>query len=88
MVHATTLVTNAVIERKGGRPALLVTEGFRDVLRIRNEHRYDMYDPQIEFADPLVPPELTFGVDERMLADGTIVREPDREAGRGAGRAS
>ena len=55
VVHATTVVTNALIERKGLPTALLVTEGFRDVLHIRNEHRYDMHDPQIEFPEPLVP---------------------------------
>ena len=59
VVHATTIVTNALIERKGRPTALLVTEGFRDVLHIRNEHRYEMYDPQIEFPDPLVPAALT-----------------------------
>lgn len=45
VVHATTIVTNALIERKGSATALLVTEGFRDVLAIRNEHRYEMFDP-------------------------------------------
>ena len=88
VVHATTIVTNVLIERKGKSTALLVTEGFRDVLHIRNEHRYEMYDPQIEFADPLVPAELTFGVAERVRADGTILREPDAKAGRGARRHS
>ncbi len=73
-VHATTLVTNAVIERRGPPTALITTQGFRDVLRIRNEHRYDMFDPQIEYPDPLVPPELTFGLDERTLADGRIAK--------------
>ena len=77
VVHATTIVTNVLIERKGKPTALLVTEGFRDVLHIRNEHRYEMYDPQIEFADPLVPSELTFGVAERVRADGTMLRVPD-----------
>jgi N-methylhydantoinase A len=80
VVHATTIVTNAVIERKGPRTALLVTEGFRDVLAIRDEHRYEMFDPQIEFPVPLVPRELTFGVAERTLADGTISREVDAQA--------
>ena len=79
VVHATTIVTNVLIERKGRPTALLVTEGFRDVLHIRNEHRYEMYDPQIEFADPLVPSELTFGVAERVRADGTILRGPDEK---------
>ena len=74
VVHATTVVTNALIERKGVTTALVVTKGFRDILSIRNEHRYEMYDPQIEFADPLVPRELTFEVDERVLADGEQLR--------------
>ncbi|AOO82601.1 hydantoinase/oxoprolinase family protein [Bosea vaviloviae] len=77
VVHATTVVTNALIERKGLPTALVVTEGFRDVLSIRNEHRYDMYDPQIEFPEPLVTRELTFGLKERVLADGTIAIAPD-----------
>jgi len=77
VVHATTVVTNALIERKGAPTALVVTKGFRDVLFIRNEHRYEMFDPQIEFADPLVPRELTFEVDERVLADGERLRAVD-----------
>src|SRR6202008_648962 len=77
VVHATTLVTNAVIERRGPKTALLVTEGFRDVLTIRDEHRYEMFDPQIEFAPPLVPRDLTFGVAERSLADGSVLSEVD-----------
>ncbi len=87
VVHATTIVTNALIERKGRPTALLVTEGFRDILHIRNEHRYEMYDPQIEFPDPLVPSELTFGVTERVRADGAILRKPnDREVEALAGK--
>ncbi len=76
-VHATTLVTNAVIERRGPPTALVTTRGFRDVLRIRNEHRYDMFDPQIEYPDPLVPPDLTFALAERVLADGRIAKPVD-----------
>jgi len=79
VAHATTVVTNALIERKGARTALLATAGFTDVLRIRNEHRYDMYDPQIEYPDPLVPPELTRGVNERVRGDGSLVRPVDPE---------
>jgi N-methylhydantoinase A len=74
VVHATTVVTNALIERKGPRTALLVTAGFRDVLWIRDEHRYEMFDPQIEFPVPLVPRELTFGIPERVFEDGSIGR--------------
>ena len=80
VVHATTVVTNALIERKGELTAMLVTEGFRDVLAIRNEHRYEMYDPQIEFAPPLIARELTFGIPERTLADGTVLAPPERAA--------
>ena len=80
IVHATTVVTNALIERKGQATAMLVTEGFRDVLAIRNEHRYEMYDPQIEFAPPLIPRELTFGVAERTFADGSVAAAPERAA--------
>src|SRR5258708_4801981 len=82
VVHATTIVTNALIERKGSATALITTRGFADVLSIRNEHRYEMYDPQIEFAPPLIPRELTFELDERTLADGDIERpvDPDEVA--------
>ncbi|MEP7457270.1 hydantoinase/oxoprolinase family protein [Phyllobacterium sp. SB3] len=72
VVHATTVVTNALIERKGPPTALVTTEGFRDILSIRNEHRYEMFDLQIEFPEPLVPAEFTFGISERTFADGTI----------------
>ena len=72
VVHATTVVTNALIERKGPPVGLILTEGFRDVLYIREEHRYDMYDPQIEFAEPLIPSDRTFTLHERMFADGSV----------------
>lgn len=72
IVHATTVVTNAVLTRSGLPTALLVTEGFKDVLYIRDEHRYDMFDPQIEYAEPIVPRNLTWGITERTLADGTV----------------
>jgi N-methylhydantoinase A len=76
IVHATTLVTNALIEGKTARAALVTNRGFADTLLIRNEHRYDMYDLQIEFPDPPIPRSLTFEVDERTTADGAILREP------------
>jgi N-methylhydantoinase A len=79
VVHATTVVTNAVIERRGPCTALLVTEGFRDILAIRDEHRYEMFDPQIEFPAQLVPRELTFGIPERVLATGEVLTPLDRE---------
>ncbi len=76
IVHATTLVTNAVIEGKMARAALVTNAGFADTLLIRNEHRYDMYDLQIEFPDPPIPRALTFEIDERTTAEGVVLREP------------
>src|SRR5438067_5988936 len=80
VVHGTTLVTNAIVERKGSPTALLITEGFRDTLLIAREHRYDMYDARLEKPEPLVPRRLTFGVPERVLADGTVHRPLDEAA--------
>ncbi len=76
IVHATTLITNALIEGKVGRAALVTTAGFGDTLLIRDEHRYDMYDLQIEFADPPIPRERTFELSERTSADGAVVEPP------------
>jgi len=80
VVHGTTLVTNAIIERKGATTALLVTEGFRDVLLMGREHRYDMYDVRLVKPTPLVPRRLTFGVPERVLVDGQVLRPLDEPA--------
>ncbi len=74
VTHATTIVTNILIERKGSLTGLITTEGFRDVLYIRDEHRYDMFDPQLEYAEPLITREFTWCVNERSYADGTIGR--------------
>lgn len=79
LVHGTTLVTNAIIERKGARTALLATRGFRDAVEIGREKRYDLYDLQVELPKPLAPRHLRFDVPERMLADGTVA-EPLDEA--------
>ncbi len=79
IVHGTTLVTNALIERRGARTALLTTEGFRDALAIGTEHRYDMYDVFIEKPEPLVPRNLRYGVRERSLDDGSVMLELDEE---------
>jgi N-methylhydantoinase A len=77
IVHATTVVTNALIERKGARTAMIFTEGFHDILRIRDERRYDVYDPQIEFQRPLVDPAYVFTLKERVFADGSVERQID-----------
>jgi len=73
ILGATTAVTNAVLERKGVRTAFLTTDGFQDMLRIRTEGRYDLYDLRIEYPDPLVPRDHCFGVVERMAADGRTI---------------
>ena len=80
VVHATTVVTNVLIERKGVPTGLIVTEGFRDVLYIRDEHRYDMFDPQIEYPEPLITRDVTWGLNERTYADGTIGIETNADA--------
>lgn len=80
VVHATTLFTNALIERKGAATALLTTEGFRDVIAIARERRYELYDLSLTPAAPLVPRDLRFEIPERVKADGTVLRALDRDA--------
>src|SRR5262249_29015906 len=77
VVHATTLFTNALIERKGARTGLLVTAGFRDMLEIGRERKYDLYDTGIETPPPLVPRNLRLDVGERMRADGSVAEPLD-----------
>jgi len=72
IVHGTTLVTNALIERKGAVTALLATDGFRDAVEIRREGRYDLYDLFIEMPAPLAPRRRRLGIRERVLADGSV----------------
>jgi N-methylhydantoinase A len=86
LIHGTTLVTNAIIERKGAPTGLITTEGFRDVLEIGREHRYDMYDIFIELPKPLVPRHLRLGVRERILDDGSVLIPLDEEGVRQATR--
>jgi N-methylhydantoinase A len=71
-VHGTTLATNAIIERRGARTALLATEGFRDTLDIATESRYDQYDLTIEKPQPLVPRSLRVTVPERVDVHGGV----------------
>ena len=80
VIHGTTLVTNALIERRGVKVGLLTTEGYRDVLEIGTELRYDTFDLQLERPTPLVERRLRRPVRERIGADGAIVlplSEPD-----------
>ncbi|MBI1873127.1 MAG: hydantoinase/oxoprolinase family protein [Acidobacteria bacterium] len=83
VVHGSTVATNALLERKGARVAFLITEGFEDVLRIGRQTRRELYNFQVEDRRPLVDPGLTFGVRERVAADGQVLRaidEADLEA--------
>ncbi len=72
VIHGTTLATNAIIERKGARVALVTTEGFRDSVEMAHENRFDQYDVFMERPEPLVPRYLRFGVPERMDARGQV----------------
>jgi 5-oxoprolinase (ATP-hydrolysing)/N-methylhydantoinase A len=80
IVHGTTLVTNAIIERKGARLGLLTTQGFRDILEMGTEQRYDIYDLFLRFPDPLVPRDLRLEVPERMDAAGGVITPLDETA--------
>src|SRR5207302_1849520 len=73
IVHGTTLATNALIERKGARTALLTTEGFRDVLEIRHENRFEQYDLNMDLPPPLVPRRLRLPIRERIDAHGEVL---------------
>jgi N-methylhydantoinase A len=80
IIHGTTLATNAIIERKGARTALVTTEGFRDTIEIRHENRFEQYDVNIDLPPPLVPRRLRFPVRERIDAGGRVLVPLD-EAG-------
>lgn len=75
--HGTTVGTNTLIERKGARVALVTTAGFEDVLAIGRQARASLYDWDAKAPVPLVPGELRFGVDERVSAEGLILKPPD-----------
>ncbi len=80
LVHGTTLATNAIIERKGARTALVTTQGFRDVLAMGNESRYDQYDLNITLPQPLVPRHLRLPVPERLDNEGAVLLPLDEDA--------
>jgi N-methylhydantoinase A len=80
IIHGTTLATNAIIERKGAKTALVTTEGFRDTIAIRHENRFEQYDVGIDLPPPLVPRRLRFAVGERIDARGRVLVPLD-EAG-------
>jgi N-methylhydantoinase A len=76
-LHGTTLATNALIEKKGAKTALITTEGFRDTIEIGRESRFDQYDINLEKPDPIVPRNLRFTIPERMQVTGNVHSEID-----------
>ena len=80
VLHGTTLATNAIIERRGAKTALLTTEGHRDVLAMAFENRFEQYDVNIERPEPLIPRHLRIPVHERMSAEGNPLRALDEDS--------
>lgn len=80
IIHGTTLATNALIERRGARTALITTEGFRDVIEMRTENRFEQYDLNLKLPTPLIPREDRFTVKGRISAQGEELLSLDEEA--------
>jgi N-methylhydantoinase A len=80
IIHGTTLATNAIIERKGAKTALVVTEGFRDSIEMAFEHRFEQYDIFMMKPPPLVARELRFGIPERLDGRGNVLLPLDEAA--------
>jgi N-methylhydantoinase A len=79
IIHGTTLATNALIERKGAKTALITTQGHRDSVEMAYENRFAQYDIDIDRPDPLVPRHLRWPVDERLGPDGAVIRPLDEQ---------
>lgn len=79
VVHGTTVGTNALLERRGARTALITTRGFEDVLVIGRQARANLYDLEWTRSSPLVPDDLRLGVRERVASDGATIEELDEE---------
>jgi 5-oxoprolinase (ATP-hydrolysing)/N-methylhydantoinase A len=86
IVHGTTLVANALIERRGAKLGLITTAGFRDILEMGTEQRYDIYDLFLKYPEPLVPRRRRLEVPERMDRDGNTIIPLDRDMVRDAAR--
>jgi N-methylhydantoinase A len=80
VIHGTTLATNAIIERKGARTALIVSEGFRDSIERAFEYRFEQYDVFMQKPPPLVPRDLRFGIPERLDGRGNVLIPLDEDA--------
>lgn len=80
IIHGTTLATNALIERRGAKTALITTQGFRDVIEMRTESRFEQYDLNLVLPEPLLPRQMRFTLPERVNARGEIMIPLAREA--------
>jgi N-methylhydantoinase A len=80
IIHGTTLATNALIERRGAKTALITTEGFRDVIEMRTESRFEQYDLNLTLPEPLLPRNRRYTLRERMDARGNVLIPLDRAA--------
>jgi N-methylhydantoinase A len=80
VVHGTTVATNALLERRGARTALITTKGFEDVIEIGRQARPDLYNLMVTRCDALVPRDLRFGASERTGPDGSLVEVLDEES--------
>ena len=80
VLHGTTLATNALIERRGAKTALVTTEGHRDVIEMAFENRFEQYDVAVRRPKPLVPRQLRWTVQERLAADGEVLEALDEDA--------
>ena len=78
IIHGTTLATNALIERRGAKTALVTTEGFRDVIEMRTESRFEQYDLNLRLPDPLLPRQCRYTLKERVGASGDVLMPLDR----------
>ena len=79
LIHSTTIATNTILQGKGARTGFLVTEGFRDLLDIRRHKRYSLFDASYRKLPPLVERRLTFGIPERIDAQGEVVQPLDEQ---------
>jgi N-methylhydantoinase A len=78
IIHGTTLATNALIERRGAKTALITTEGFRDVIEMRTESRFEQYDLNLTLPEPLIPRQSRFSISERVDATGGVLVDLNR----------
>ncbi len=79
LVHATTLFSNALIERKGAKTGLITTMGFKDTLQLGRERKYDIYDLFLTYPSPLVPTDLRYEIKERISSDGEVLTPLDEK---------